>query len=198
MPQALRLVKQIGSSEAQPRPVASPLGFLLLDSAHRPIYFNPEAIRILTFSVRPGSLRPLKVIVAKKARSIFFRYHPSPRSDSFTKFVSGQRCYLCRLIDLPWPPGSPSQHLVALLLERKPPRRGDASRVARRYNLTTREQKTVELLMKGLTSKEIASRMQVSPNTVKSHLRMVMIKMRVSTRSGIMGKLFEQATRMTA
>jgi len=180
------------------RPVSSQVGFLLLDSAHKPIRFNLEAIRILTFSVRPGSPRPLKVILAKRARSIIGRCRRSPRSDSFKEFVSGRRRYLCRVIDLPWPPGSPSQHPVALLLERKAPRRGDVSRVARRYNLTPREQKTVELLMKGLTSKEIASRMQVSPNTVNSHIRVVMIRMGVSTRLGITGKLFEHATRMTA
>jgi len=45
------------------------------------------------------------------------------------------------------------------------------------------------LLTLGLTSKEIASRMNISPNTVKAFFRMVMTKMLVSTRSGIVGKI---------
>ena len=45
--------------------------------------------------------------------------------------------------------------------------------------------------MQGLTSKEIAVRMKISPNTVKAFLRLVMVKMKVSTRSGIAGKLKE-------
>jgi len=56
------------------------------------------------------------------------------------------------------------------------------------YNLTSRELQAVELLMDGLRSKEIALRMQISPNTVKAFLRLVMLKMGVSTRSGIVGR----------
>jgi hypothetical protein len=47
----------------------------------------------------------------------------------------------------------------------------------------------VEFLLQGLTSKEIATRMQISPNTVKAFVRLVMVKMKVSTRSGITGKV---------
>jgi DNA-binding CsgD family transcriptional regulator len=55
--------------------------------------------------------------------------------------------------------------------------------------LTQREQETVKLLLQGLTSKEIAGRMGISANTVKAFVRLVMIKMGVSTRSGIAGKI---------
>ena len=40
-----------------------------------------------------------------------------------------------------------------------------------------------------ITSKQIAERMKISPNTVKAFLRIVMVKMDVSTRSGIVGKI---------
>ena len=45
------------------------------------------------------------------------------------------------------------------------------------------------MLLQGLTSKEIAVRMGISPNTVKAFLRLVMVKMGVSTRSGIVGRI---------
>jgi DNA-binding CsgD family transcriptional regulator len=44
-------------------------------------------------------------------------------------------------------------------------------------------------LLEGLTSKEIADRMGISPNTVKAFIRLVMVKMNVSTRSGIIGRI---------
>jgi DNA-binding CsgD family transcriptional regulator len=44
----------------------------------------------------------------------------------------------------------------------------------------------------GLTSKEVATRMNISPNTVTAFLRLIMVKMGVTTRSGIVGKLFDQ------
>ena len=63
------------------------------------------------------------------------------------------------------------------------------SELSQRFGLTAREQQTVENLLEGLTSKEIAQRMNISPNTVKAFLRLTMVKMNVSTRSGIIGRI---------
>jgi len=62
-----------------------------------------------------------------------------------------------------------------------------------RFQLTEREREAVEHLSEGLTSKEIAQRMNISHNTVKTFLRLVMIKMGVTTRSGVIGKIIEAA-----
>ena len=61
--------------------------------------------------------------------------------------------------------------------------------LAARFQLTDREIEAVQHLADGLTSKEIAQRMNISPNTVKVFLRLVMLKMGVTTRSGVIGKL---------
>ena len=50
-------------------------------------------------------------------------------------------------------------------------------------------------LMQGLTSKEIAQRMGISPYTVKTYVKLVMIKLGVTTRSGIVGKLVRGSAR---
>lgn len=60
---------------------------------------------------------------------------------------------------------------------------------SRRFNLSPREYETVVQLTHGLTTKEIARRMDISPNTVKHFVRLIMSKMSVTTRSGILGKL---------
>jgi DNA-binding CsgD family transcriptional regulator len=65
------------------------------------------------------------------------------------------------------------------------------------FRLTKREWQAVQLLAQGLTSKEIASRMGISPNTVKVFLHLAMVKTGVSTRSGIIGKLLQTSMRET-
>ena len=55
--------------------------------------------------------------------------------------------------------------------------------------LTPGEREFLEQLANGYAYKEIAERMKISPNTVKAFLRLVMVKMGVSTRSGIIGKI---------
>jgi DNA-binding NarL/FixJ family response regulator len=61
------------------------------------------------------------------------------------------------------------------------------------HHLTPREQETVTLLANGYTNKEIAARMGVSVNTVKAFLRSVMLKLGVTTRAGIVGRLLPQS-----
>jgi len=64
-------------------------------------------------------------------------------------------------------------------------------RVASEYHLTDREQEALRGISMGLTSKELAERMNISPNTVKTFLRTMMIKMGVTTRTGMLSKLLE-------
>ncbi|PYS00294.1 MAG: hypothetical protein DMG15_05070 [Acidobacteria bacterium] len=65
--------------------------------------------------------------------------------------------------------------------------------LAARFQLTDREMEAIQHLADGLTSKEIAHRMNISPNTVKASLRLIMLKMGVTTRSGVIGKLINTA-----
>jgi len=63
-----------------------------------------------------------------------------------------------------------------------------ALKFCQNYHLSQREGETVRFLIEGLTNKEIAARMGISPDTVKVFLRLAMMKMGVSSRTGIMSK----------
>jgi two-component system nitrate/nitrite response regulator NarL len=63
------------------------------------------------------------------------------------------------------------------------------SQVSQQFNLTQRERESLQYLLQGLSSKEIANRMNISPNTVKAFLRLIMIKTGASSRSAVMGKV---------
>jgi DNA-binding CsgD family transcriptional regulator len=68
------------------------------------------------------------------------------------------------------------------------------TQVSEQFNLTQREGEALGYLLQGLSSKEIASRMNVSPNTVKAFLRLIMIKTGASSRSAILGKIMMTQT----
>ncbi len=173
-------------------------GFLVLDTTNRPIYFNSEALRVLTYPLRMKEVEDPGKFLSQAIQPMFLD-SPSPIQSALTvDFRSGQRRYVCRLFPLVRNTGKPSPGITGLLIERSVHKSVDVSAAAQQFHLTHREQQTVTFLMDGLTSKEIANRMNVSPNTVKTFLRLVMVKMGVSTRSGIMRKIFEQGTRLTA
>jgi DNA-binding NarL/FixJ family response regulator len=54
--------------------------------------------------------------------------------------------------------------------------------------LTGREREVLELLAKGMTNKEIAQALVITPNTVKRHLKAIFQKLEIHTRSAATAK----------
>jgi DNA-binding CsgD family transcriptional regulator len=167
-------------------------GFLVMDASLKLIYANAEAVRILVYPENPQKIKSLDSFLTEKIRSALLKQPSSPKAGFVAELRSGRRRYLCRAFSLsPYSKNPGDQESLALQFERTRQVTLNGSQIAERFNLTPREQQTLEYLIQGLTSKEIASRMNISPNTVKAFLRLIMVKMGVTTRSGIVGMLFE-------
>jgi DNA-binding CsgD family transcriptional regulator len=66
---------------------------------------------------------------------------------------------------------------------------GEVKRAFCEYELTDREQQVVEQLFKGLTNKEIATNLNITEQTVKDHLKRVMHRTGVTTRTSLVTRL---------
>jgi DNA-binding CsgD family transcriptional regulator len=172
--------------------VNSQPGFLLLDNSLGPVASNQEAVRILTYPNLPERIKRIDVFMADKIRTALVSRQATNGLDFVKEFKSGKRRYFCRSFRIETASKS-MPVLAALLLERSSSGITAVAQIGQEFELTQREKETVELLIQGLTSKEIATRMKISPNTVKAFLRIVMVKMGVSTRSGILGKVIGPA-----
>ena len=165
-------------------------GLILLDASRKPLYYNPEAIAVLSYPRLPKRIDSRPSLLPEEIESWLLHGKSSNAGSSSLEFLSGRRRYLCRVFTLVDRHSSrPQPPLTALLLERAPRESPDISELSARFRLTQREQEAVQLLTLGLTSKEIAARMRISPNTVKCFMRQVMSKMAVNTRPGIVGKI---------
>lgn len=163
-------------------------GFLLVDTTLTPLACNAEAVQILTFPNVPEKIKRLDVFLSDKIRAGLVDRQSRRSLDFVKEFKSGRRRYLCRTFHLDCNT-SENQPSLGVLLERYSSSTAALTQLSKQFDLTVREKETVELLLQGLTSKEIAMRMNISPNTVKAFLRLVMVKMGVSTRSGIVGRV---------
>jgi DNA-binding CsgD family transcriptional regulator len=170
-----------GSVEAIDREI----GLLLTDLNHRPIYRNSAAVHILCYPHDSAKTNHSETLVQERVRSLL---QADSAGSQPADFLSGRRRYLCRSFFLSREGGA-SPQLVALLLERPCRDLTQLCDIGGRFHLSLRERETVQHLSRGLTTKEVAQRMGISPNTVKQFLRLIMSKMGVSTRSGIVGKL---------
>lgn len=184
--------KSRGRDKTTLAPTSAP-GLVLMDSNLRPIFANAEAVRILAYPNGGRKTGSLQKLVLEKVQSVL----PKPQADAETSFLiafqSGKRQYTCRLFSVQSSFRKNSHPVVALLLERNRTTL-HVLQMAREFHLTQREREAVEYLAQGLTSKQIADRMRISPNTVKAFLRLVMIKTGASTRSGIIGKCIQDSS----
>jgi DNA-binding CsgD family transcriptional regulator len=171
---------------------------MVMDASFSVVASNAEALQILTFPEPPERIHHLDNWLANKIRSNLLERHSPYRLVG--EFHSAKRTYLCRSfsVDLSGnhKTGNHGNHhsaqsdgLVIVMLERKSNEAVTMAEISECYGLTAREQETVQFLLEGFTSKEIAQRMGISPNTVKAFIRLVMVKMSVSTRSGIIGRI---------
>lgn len=163
-------------------------GFLLLDADLRPIFINRAAAEILSYPVRPEEHKNLNALLTSKIQSTLFASPGSRVSTLVNEFSSGRRRYHCRAYVLDNRTNGRTQASLALLLERNSTVTPSISEVCAKFHLTIREQEVLRHLLVGRTTKEIATGMKISPHTVKAFLRMIMVKMGVSTRSAIVGK----------
>ncbi len=166
-------------------PVISMPGLLLLGVQRDLIACNSEAVNILAFPEKPGKGKQLTTMVNEKVPMELLRAAVPGRT--VAEFMSGRRRYVCTRHTLDMP--GANKGAAAILLERVLSPEVTLYAISKKYNLTPREREAISHLFRGLTGKEIAREMNISPNTVKASLRLIMTKMGVNTRAGLVGRI---------
>lgn len=171
-------------------PAIADVGIVLLDLSMRPIAFDRGAAEMFNEEAkRTGSAQALSI--PREIIDVIRRSKPGDPSSTKMRFNLGTRDYTCRSYLLESSNTAQPKALVVVHLERDVSVYDTVSEVGSEYRLTDREHEVLKEIAAGLTSKEVAQRMNISPNTVKVFLRMIMMKMGVSTRSGVIAKLLE-------
>ena len=190
--------RKVGATPAQAQGLAtkkgvsaskSATGFLLLDSSLSIVSFNGEAVQILSYPDNVENLTSSELLLTETIRSRLITQPSSGESVFIKEFKSGRRHYFCRAFLIDSHAKEPGQPTTAVLLERGPSGLVPLSQVCQQFNLTQREQEVLVHLLQGIRNKEIANRMNISPNTVRAFLGLIMIKTGVSSRSAIVGKI---------
>jgi DNA-binding CsgD family transcriptional regulator len=171
-------------------PIAAEDGIIMTDLSLKPIAIDRGATAILTDIGRYENSTdltrlPREVMAALQDTDL---HHLS----AFRFRVRGERqTYDCRAYLLePRQRATVSPFLTLYFRRISSP--GDAiRRLSAECNLTPREEEVLMGISIGLTSKELGERLSISPNTVKAFLRLIMIKLGVTTRAAIVGRLLE-------
>ena len=174
------------------RQLTPSIGVVLLDAQLRAVYHTAEAAAILAYPGKPGDRLPLEQLLP--AIHSLLGSSAASLPPASLEFRSGRRLYRCRAfqLDSNGRDGPSNTPKMVVILERSLARAPDVGKWCEAFQLTSRESETVMLLLRGLTSKEIADEMRISPSTVKSFLKLVMTKVGATSRTGIIAKILEE------
>jgi len=166
-------------------------GLLLLDRFLRPLYANEKAVSILCYPKSPRRNKRLGHFLVHRIDSLLSMQDGSLSSRVSNEFASGKRHYQVRVFKLKPHLRNSLAPTLAVLLERKYRASLDLLQIGQKFRLTQRQTEALGHLMQGYTTKQIARRMEISPNTAKSFLSSVMFKSKACNRSGILAKVMQ-------
>jgi DNA-binding CsgD family transcriptional regulator len=168
-------------------------GVVLINAALQPVAVDAGAARILARDHGTGNgqagpkVLPDEILLAIRN----WRLNGAPLS--VVPVHIGERSYRCRLYGIISGQGACHPAVVAVLMENGCHQVDPIRRLVLEHHLTEREEQALHGIALGLSTKELAGRMAISPNTVKSFVRLIMIKLGVTSRAAIMVRLLESA-----
>jgi len=166
------------------------VGLILLDSSSRVVYYNSEAQAILACPQSSGKTKLSDDALSKLIPMVTGNRQAADGPPRATFFMSGRRRYVCRSFVFEGGAEHRGKPVIAITIERD---RSALLDMAARYQLTYREMEAVRHLAYGLTRKEIAQRMEISPKAVTTSLDVAMNKIGVHSSSDVIGALMNGA-----
>lgn len=187
---AVEVMRGRGNAAAAPSTTDA---VIVLDAAFRPTALDHGAEAILaSLSDDPNSTRPqLPDSILSQLRSRSQSLQDGEATSLY--FTVGGRHYSARVFVVS--PPIEGERMIALFLKRDPSVADAVRHIAADYHLTCREQEALIGLFTGLTRKELAAKMKISPNTVKAFVRLAMTKAGVSSRAHLFARLLETQNR---
>jgi DNA-binding NarL/FixJ family response regulator len=179
-------------------------GFSTFEKAH-PFFCGDDAPDVLLLDVGlPGidGIRALEVIreESPRTRVLILTVFDEPEK-IFAAVCAGASGYLLKTASMTEiaeairqakEGGAPMHPKVASLVLERFARLASEYRISPQYKLTERETEILNLLVEGLTKKEIANRTGVSVHTVTTHIRRLYEKLHVTTNTGAVAKAIRE------
>lgn len=167
------------------------------------LYYNEDACSILARYAKSQGIRtdiPPYVSSLCLKWSEALENHPgqAPSSGSvnggpgmrhIAVLESEKRKYVVKATALSGSSGSQGEKQYLFVMERASAESANFSMIFRKYKLSVREQEIVRLLLTGGSNKEIADRLRLSENTIKGYMKLLMRKLGVNNRAGIVATL---------
>jgi DNA-binding CsgD family transcriptional regulator len=164
-------------------------GIIQTDDSLRLIASDSRAAAILNDVREHEGADGLRLGIPREISDALLGRTPEDWAGIRVGFFGRRHSYHCTIYQVESRNGVPKQKVIMFHLQRDASPNGAILQIVSRCGLTPREEAVLRGISIGLTTKEIAQRLNISPNTVKTYLRAIMLKLGVTTRAAIVGKL---------
>ena len=164
-------------------------GLVLLDASLKPVAFDRGAMTILNGSQAHHENLHREISIPKEILDVIKNHNPLDLASVRLHFWTSSGKYSLRAYRIEPQAETLTEPLVALHFVRASSAETAVRDVGAQYHLTEREQQALIGIVSGLSSKQLAAQMKISPNTVKAYIRLIMVKMGVESRAEIAAKL---------
>ncbi|MGQ3686335.1 MAG: response regulator transcription factor [Candidatus Loosdrechtia sp.] len=167
--------------------------------AKESLSYSEEVLNIISFSLNPGKHTKVSSsniitlclkwtnLLDERLKKPENKNKPVPVADFIDILQSNKRRYTVRGVIMSCDKEGEKQYLF--ILERLCNDNVNLQKALRQWKLSPREQEIVMLLIDDRCNKEIAKSLNLSINTVKGYLKLLMLKLGVSSRAGIIGRI---------
>jgi DNA-binding CsgD family transcriptional regulator len=162
---------------------------VLLNSSYTPLYVSTEAARILFYPKQPPPIATAAAAISGAVRRLIAGGSPQGESGRFGYMNCGERSYLWNVTRCDEWTSNETPWNYVLMLRRAELPEAKIKTICQQFHLSPRQEQTLAYLFQGLTSKEIAGFLDLSPHTVKIHIRALMTKLQVTTRTALVGRV---------
>ena len=166
------------------------------------IFFNQEALQILSMSYKDkadGIFNPdllsslcsnwMKLLKTKISDKNKEKNNLGSKPVFLTTIKSYRREYTVQGVLLSSYNGGQKSNSYIFIIQRLIPEDLNLLKISRMYQLSQREQQIIKLLLKGEGNKQIAFSLGLSSNTIKSYMKILMRKLGVQNRSGLIAAI---------
>ena len=166
------------------------VGMVLLNESLKVIACDRGAVALLSSEEPTDGAEVSSLRVPREILEELQEGKTAGKTSCELQFRVGANDYVCRAYLLETRSGYLTElSFMALHLQRVAGAQEAIQEAISSYHLTEREEQTLKGILMGLSSKEVADQMSISPNTVKAFTRLIMIKLGVTTRWGIIAKI---------
>jgi DNA-binding CsgD family transcriptional regulator len=164
-------------------------GIIQTDDSLRLIASDSRAAAILNDVSERHGANGLRLGIPREISEALLSRTPEDWPGIRVPFFGRRYNYHCTMYHVEPQNGVLKQKVVTFHLQRDASPNAAILQIVSRCGLTPREEEVLRGISIGLTTKEVAQRLNISPNTVKTYLHSIMLKLGVTTRAAIVGKL---------